>query len=82
MGMLSVSREITPFWYEIHTFVLTVHDRNYDCVYVTICMIARVHNRTLDDSVEFKVQQFPYCIAVIIQGGKQYLLTLPLHTTL
>ena len=24
MGMLSVSREITPFWYEIHTFVLTV----------------------------------------------------------
>ena len=25
MGMLSVSREITPFWYEIHTFVLTVY---------------------------------------------------------
>ena len=24
MGMLSVSREITPFWYEMHTFVLTV----------------------------------------------------------
>ena len=22
MGMLSVSQEITPFWYEIHTFVL------------------------------------------------------------
>ena len=30
MGMLSVSREITPFWYEIHTFVLTVcHRRCY-----------------------------------------------------
>ena len=26
MGMLCVSREITPFWYEIHTFVLTVND--------------------------------------------------------
>ena len=24
-GMLGVSREIIPFWYEIHTFVLTVH---------------------------------------------------------
>ena len=24
MDMLNVSREITPFWYEIHTFVLTV----------------------------------------------------------
>ena len=23
-GMLGVSRETTPFWYEIHTFVLTV----------------------------------------------------------
>ena len=24
LGMLSVSREITPFWYKIQTFVLTV----------------------------------------------------------
>ena len=27
MGMLCVSREITPFWYGIHTFVLTVQER-------------------------------------------------------
>ena len=26
-GMLGVSRETTPFWYEIHTFVLTVYVR-------------------------------------------------------
>ena len=25
IGMLSVSREITPFWYEMQTFVLTVY---------------------------------------------------------
>ena len=25
IGMRGVSREIIPFWYEIHTFVLTVH---------------------------------------------------------
>ena len=24
-GMLGVSRETTPFWHEIHTFVLTVY---------------------------------------------------------
>ena len=34
-GMLGVSRETTPFWYEIHTFVLTVQGKTVLAVTIT-----------------------------------------------
>ena len=39
-GMLGVSRETIPFWYEIHTFVLTVH-----MSIVFVCMLAADHDK-------------------------------------
>ena len=38
-GMLGVSRETTPFWYEIHTFVLTV------CIYLFILYKGKVSTK-------------------------------------
>ena len=48
MGILSVSREITPFWYEIHTFVLTVYVATYRIAgFFRGGIFSRIHTTTI-----------------------------------
>ena len=49
-GMLSVSRETAPFWYEIHTFVLTVYVyiMRVSCInYIVHLTLCRLNGQSL-----------------------------------